>query len=150
MDCFVVTSGYFIIYTSGYLIFLLHTCGRLFISRFIAICGRTFATMPYFYGDHTTCADLRKNFMSLILSAISSIFRWTWKVWHKCSFISLSSLSQKEQVGLKFFKLMLFRVSFLCVSVLPKTLIFSIPSVSCSFWYSFLFCSNLYLLCLAT
>ena len=88
--------------------------------------------------------------VSLILSAISSIFRWNWKVWHKCSFISLSSLSQKEQVGLKFFKLILLRVSFLCVSVLSETSIFSIPSVSCSFWYSFLFCSNLYLLCLAT
>ena len=42
------------------------------------------------------------TFVSLISCAISSSFRRTWKVWHMCNLILLSSLSQKRQVGVNF------------------------------------------------
>ena len=68
-----------------------------------------------------------------------SIFRCTWKVWRMCSFISLSSWSEKKQVGVKFFKLILLRLNFICVSVLSKNSTVSILpcSASCSFSNSF-------------
>ena len=58
-----------------------------------------------------------------------------------CSFIllPLSSLSQKKQVGVKYFKLIPLRVNFVCVLVLSKLSIVSILpfSVSCSFLRQF-------------
>ena len=57
---FVITLIFCI--TTGYLIFLLHVRGWLFISLSIVICCKTLAMVLCFCGDHITSAKLCKNF----------------------------------------------------------------------------------------
>ena len=137
--------------TTGYLIFLLNVRGWLFISLFVLICCKAFTMVICFCGNHITRAKLCNNFcVSNILCNIRNL-SLTLKSLTQVQLDILSSLSQKKQVRVKFFKLILLCVNFLCVSVISEFSTVSVlpGSVSCPFSNRFLFRANFDLIYLA-
>ena len=139
IDCFVITLIFCI--TTGYLIFLLHVRGWLFISLFIVICCKTFAMvfsmvhLQCFYGDRITRAKLCKNF------CVSDFL---------CNCLSLS-LSLKSLAHVQFHTTIIFIIKeaswckifqtgtappLICVSVFSKYSILPIPPCSVSWCFS--------------
>ena len=116
IDCFVITLIFCI--TTGYLIFLLHVRGWLFISLFIVICCKRFAMvfsmvhLQCFYGDHITRAKLCKNFcVSDFLCNCLSLSLSLKSLAHVQFHITVIFII-KEASWCKIFKLILLRVLF--------------------------------------
>ena len=103
-------------------------CQRLVVSHLTVRCCKTFAMVLCFYGNHITCPKLCKNFCvsDLLCNFFSLSLNLKFDACAVSYHLSLSSLSYKKQVGVKFFKLIPLRVSFVCVSVISKVSIVSI------------------------